>query len=218
MRPDWRRPSGREFLFWISPSLDLFEIDLATYTPRTNGPAPDRTEYQKTLRYYARGLAASGETNRGLEILLYMPGRDFADVALDRRLAAMLLFHDGRDREAEELLHHVPPVLRNNAIDIVAATLANPEGSHPWDDDALRAFGFATNDPATWRELMRRSDDPLHASDAIRFAQRLLQLKPGDPEATELIRRLSQYCDIAPITVPAPPNYWGGKSPPPVHR
>lgn len=207
MRPDWRRPMpGRELLFWVSPDLGVFEIDLENYAPRTTGPAPDRTEYQKTLRYYARGLAASGETDRGLKILLYMRGRDYADIVLDRRYAAMLLFHEGRDREAEEMLKHVPPVTRANALDIVAATLANPGGPHPWDDDALRAFGLEVNDPSVWRDLMRRSDDPIRVRDAIRFAERLLRLEPGDPDAVSTVRRLSRYWDIVPIAVPAPPD------------
>jgi hypothetical protein len=208
MRPDWRRPvPGNEFLFWVSPRLEVFEIDLQNDAPRTNGPRPDRVQYQKTLRYYAQGLAASGETERGLELLLYMPGpRDYADVALDRRLAAMILFHAHRDREAGELLRHVPPVRRDNALDLLAVTLANPGGPHPWDDDAFRAFGVAVDDTAAWRVLMRRSDDPFHAGDGIRFAAKLLRLIPGDPEASAVVRRLSQYSEAATIGGPAPPE------------
>ncbi len=205
-RPDWRRSmAGREFLFWIAPTLDVFEIDLPTLAPRTNGPPPDWTQYQKTLRYYARGLANCGETDQGVRLLLYMPSRhDYADVALDRRLAAMLLFHDMRDREAEEILRHVPPITRSNALEILAATLASPAGAHPWDDDAFRAFGLAVNDTAACRDLMHRAGDPIHAIDAERYAQRLLRLKPGDGEAVATIRRLSAYGRLTGLATPAP--------------
>lgn len=207
MRPDWRsRFQSPELLFWVSPREEVFEIDTRSLVPRTAGPEPDVGEYRKTLRYYARGLGATGETDRGLGILLTLPEHDLENVALDRRLAAMLLFQEGRDGGALEILRHVPPIYRSNALQVVGALLASPGGPRPWDDAAFRAFGLNPADADAWRALMRGSDNPLYASDALRYANRLLQLVPGDPEALATLRTARTYIELAPIATPAPPD------------
>ena len=207
MRPDWRRPmQGAELLFWVSTTQDVFEINPITLESRTSGPQPDYREYQKTLRYYARGLAASGGTDRGLQILLNMKEQDEVMLFVDCRMAAMLLFQDGRDRDAQMILGRIPPLPREGALIALTNILANPGGAHPWDDAALRAFDLAPDDASVWRDLMRRFENPLYSSDGIRFAQRLLRLEPGDAEATKLIQQLSLYAEIAPIAMPAPPD------------
>ncbi|HKW51129.1 MAG TPA: hypothetical protein VJQ53_05280, partial [Candidatus Eisenbacteria bacterium] len=59
VRPERRLPHPvAEYLFWITSDLNVFEVELRTLRPRTSGPLPDYFEYQKTIRFYARGLAA----------------------------------------------------------------------------------------------------------------------------------------------------------------
>src|SRR5258706_2980140 len=58
-------PKGREeFLYWISPQFDVFEVNPRTLQARSPGPAAAFPEYQKTLRAFALGLAGRGEAGR----------------------------------------------------------------------------------------------------------------------------------------------------------
>ncbi len=207
MRPDWRRPApAAERLFWVSPGADVFEIDLRTKGAHSGGPQPNYVQYQKTLRYYARGLTATGDIFSGLHVLLRMPEPDYSSWVLDRHLAAMLLYAIGRDQDAAVVLRQVPNLSRADARGAIGALLGSPSPGLPWDDAAFKAFAISTDDVDAWRQLMRGSATPIYAADAIRFARRVLRLVPGDAEASATIRRLSGYEWMAAISRPAPPD------------
>src|SRR5258706_8993860 len=60
-------PKGREeFLYWISPQFDVFEVNPRTLQARSPGPAAAFPEYQKTLRAFALGLAGRGGGDRAV--------------------------------------------------------------------------------------------------------------------------------------------------------
>jgi hypothetical protein len=192
----------------VNQHLDVFEIDLATLTPRgTGGPIP-REEFLRTLRYYARGLAAGGETNRALQVLLSVEEPDKSSWALDRRLAAMFLFYAGHDAQAAQLLHYVPRVRRDNALKIVARLLTDPPPGPSWDDAALRAFDIDPNDPDACRYLMRYFEGLDRRADATRFAVRLLAKIPTDSDAQTTIVRLKEIPAPQPFTLPTDPGIW----------
>lgn len=210
LRPDWRRSwSQAERLFWISPDLNVAEINLGTKRWRAIGWDPDFNQYQKTMRYYARGLAATGETDAALELLRDLPKRSRIDSVFDSRFAAMLLYAGGQDQRADSLLVGVPDIGRENALVCVRAVQTNPAGSRPGDDAAFRAFGLSLSDTAAWRQLMRWSSEGEDPPDAIRFAHRILRLLPGDPEALDVIRLQAEHPEWIPLKIPGPADLAG---------
>lgn len=208
-RPDWRSPlRSPDVLLWVNQQLDVFEIDLTTLTPSGTGAPIPREEYLRTLRYYARGLAAGGDTNRALRTLLSVEEPDQASWALDRRLAAMFLFYAGRDAEAAQLLLHVPRVHRDNALEIIARLVTDPPPGPSWDDPALRAFDLDPNDPEACRYLMRHFAELDRREDATRFALRLLTIVRTDSEADATLERLRAVRALQPFTLPTDPGIW----------
>lgn len=188
IRPE-RRRSNRpaEYLFWITPKLDVFEVDLRTLRPRTNGPKPEYFEYQKAVRFYARGLAATGKTDFALRILLGMPQLEPRYRDVDHRTAAMLLFTAGDSVGARQLLAPLPPLDRTIALGVVALFLSTPDRRQANDDAALEAFGIPRDDPESTRALMTSCNRPGAYPVALRFARRLLELRPGDAGAIQVI-------------------------------
>lgn len=206
MRPDWRPPPRNpEHLFWIGKDLNVHEIDLDTMRPRSSGTAIEYAEYQKTVRYYARGLAASGDLDRAVRMLLLMPEPNQVSWTLDRRMAAMLLIAGGRERAATDLLSALPPFQPDTALDLVAALLADTPPHVDWDRAALRAFGLEPNDPAPWRSLMRKYVVLDRLPEAAHFASELLQLDPADSEATRVVER-SRFRTPRAYDRPVPPD------------
>lgn len=208
-RPDWRNPrlSG-DILLWVNNNLDAFEVDLSSLTPRGTGAHIPPEEFLRTIRYYARGLAANGETNQALRVLLSVDEPDKSSWALDRRLAAMFLFYAGRDAEAKQLLHYVPRIGRDNALEIIARLLTDPPPGASWDAATTRAFDVDLNDPASCRYLMRHFAALDRRADATRFATRLLSLVPDDAEAKAKLARLEAVRAPLPATLPADPGIW----------
>jgi len=188
LRPERRRPHPRaEYLFWITPKLDVVEIDLRTLQPRTNGPKPGYFEYQKAVKFYARGLAATGSTDLAVKILLGMPQLVPLYRDVDHRIAAMLLFTSGDSVRARQILAPLPPLDRTIALGLVWAFLSTPDRRQANDDAALEAFGISRDDPESIRALMASCDRPGAYAVALRFARRLLELRPGDNEAQQVI-------------------------------
>jgi hypothetical protein len=208
-RPDWRVAlRSPDVLLWANQNLDVFEIDLNTLTPRGTGIPSPREEYLRTLRYYARGLAAGGETNRALNVLLSVDEPNQSSWALDRRLAAMFLFYAGRDAEATQLLLHVPRVHRDNALEIVTRLVTDPPPGPSWDGPALRAFDIDPSDPESCRYLMRHFAELDRRADATRFAVLLLAVIPTDSEAKRTLERLRVAPAPQPFTLPTDPGIW----------
>jgi hypothetical protein len=209
IRPDWRSAlTSRDVLLWVNQQLDVFEVDLTTLTPHGTGVPIPREEYLRTLRYYSRGLAAGGETNRALRTLLSVEEPDQASWALDRRLAAMFLLYAGRDAEAALLLRHVPRVRRDNALEIVARLVTDSPPGRSWDNPALRAFDIDPNDPESWRYLMRHFATLDRRGDATRFAAQLLAIVPTDSEAKATLEHMKDVPAPQPFTLPTDPGRW----------
>ena len=203
VRPDWRKPSSEpEVLLWINSRYEVFEIDLDTLVPHGSTEAISGEEYLRTLRYYARGLAAGGETDRALQVLLSVREPNKASWAMDRRLAAMFLFFARRDAEATHLLQFVPPVRRDNALEVVARIVSDPPAGASWDEPALRAFGLQPGDPEVWRYLLHYFVGLGRRPDALRLAGRLLALRPGDLDASRTIEGLNSMSEREPFTRP----------------
>ena len=205
MRPDWRSGNGSdEYLFWVSPNLDVCEIDLRTMIPRSSGTHIDYSEYQKTIRYYARGLAANGEVERAVTLLFAMREPDPSNWALDRRLAVMLLFENDREADASLLARHLPRVYPDNALEIIATLLEDPPPRLDLDTSAVRAFDLSPNDPEVWRYLMHKFASMNRWADAVRFAERLLSLRRNDHDAQALLDRARLQPPPEPFWIPAP--------------
>lgn len=202
IHPEWRRPDPpAERLAWVAPDLTVHEIDLRTLA---TFPAPaDSTsyEYGATLRSYAQGLAATGHTDRGVQVLVRMFAPDSLVAAVNRRLAAALLLADGRASEAAKLIRETPPIGPEDAMDVAGAVLGNPS-RREIDGPFLAAFGVAPSDTAVVRGVMRKFAMTERWGATTRFARRLLEVKPGDWEAEALLRWLKQGSETKRVVVP----------------
>jgi hypothetical protein len=191
IRPERRTPNRpAEYLFWISPHLEVFEVDLKTLRPRTSGPKPDYFEYQKAVRFYARGLAATGRTDLAVNILLRMPHSDRIYKEVDQRIAAMLLFAAGDSLHARQLLAPLPPLFPEIAVGVTVAFLFTPDRRQARDEAVMEAFGLPSGDPEAIRAIMIACNKPGAYSAALRFARRLLVMRPGDAEARQMIAEI----------------------------
>jgi Dolichyl-phosphate-mannose-protein mannosyltransferase len=121
-----RRGAEAEFLFWITPDLEIMEIDLGSLEPRGGTGQVSLGQYQKALRGYAFGLASSGKVDRAVEILTTMPQTSTQIATFDHRSAAMLLIARGREPEAAALLRRVPSFDPASSIEAVSAVLIEP--------------------------------------------------------------------------------------------
>ena len=197
-----RRPHAHaEKLVWISADLHVHGIDLRTLEATSSEGPADSVGYAATLRAYAQGLAASGESRRGEEILLGLKEGDEWYAAYNRRLAAALMLADGRKAEAEAILRDTPSFQRQDAIAAASELLANPPRRN-LDAAVLAAMGLSPEDPETLREMMRGFATRKYPDATIRFARRLLQAKPGDPEAEAVIRILQPGSTWEQVTDP----------------
>lgn len=181
--------SRPEALFWVSPELDVAEVDLSAFpAPRVRGSGMPLASYQKSLRAYALGLAGRGRVDDAVSILTRMPQDLGADLAYDRRSAAAILLAAGRDREAEGILATTPHFHPEQSIREVGGLIAKPIPGLDLDEGALRAFDIRPDDAAAVREIMRWLAERSYGSSAARFARRLLAVAPHDPEALEVLR------------------------------
>ena len=103
-----RRMAGapHEILLRITEHRDLVQLDPDVPSFRSSGAPPAMAEVQTVIGTYARGVAATGEPDRAVRILLrlaqtapYLLIRSY-----DQRLAAMVLFDRGDSTGAEQIL------------------------------------------------------------------------------------------------------------------
>jgi hypothetical protein len=203
MHPEWRRagpPSER--LAWVGPDLSVHEIDTRTLATAPGGGDAGGYEYGATLRAYAQGLASTGEVDRAVEILVSMNAADGFVAAVNRRLAGALLLAEGRNGEAASILRQTPSIDFQDAILVAGELVANPS-RRDIDGPVLEALGVSPADTAATRAVMRRLALGNRRGATIRFARRLLDLKPGDWEAQALIRWLRQGSEAKRVTAPA---------------
>lgn len=160
--PERRRPGApADHLFRVYYDLDVAEID-----PAHQGAFPS-ADYEvsnvgyehwlddrRTIRSYARGLAASGETDRAVDILKGIAVTDSGQIGqYDLRLAAMALLADQRGAEAYRLLDGMTPFAKGRALDLIAKLLREPTESATFDSCAFEAFGLSRTDPEAIRYL-----------------------------------------------------------------
>lgn len=181
---------GRELLFWISPTLEVFEIDPKSFEPRSSGPKPQLSEYQRTLRSHARGLADVGEIDRAVMILMSLPQVDETDRSFDYRQAAMYLFSARRDPEGLRLLSMSSAIDSVEAAPLVADLLLDPLSKRNMDEFALRAFGIRSTCAEIYRMYMRFFDKYHFPDPARKFACKLQLVAPGDRESAALLLKL----------------------------
>jgi hypothetical protein len=204
--PNRRRAGGgTDFLFWIDPDLEVFEINPVTLEPRGPKAQINLAHYQKTLRGYAFGLASGGQTDFAVRILttMYEPSRELS--VFDRRTAAAILIAAGRGADADRLLAGVPAFDVGQSTQAVTALLIEPIAGLDLDAPAMRAFGLDTSDVETLRSLMHALAAGHGIAGQLRIARRIQALDPGDAEVTALLLREEQSPHPREI-VPAVPH------------
>jgi len=193
LRPEVRVISSRpEYLFWVDPKLNVFQVDTKTLAVRSSGPPVERFRYRSVLRSYAIGLANSGDLQRSVDVLLNLDDPASWDHAINYRIAAMLVYASGDDASADRMLEGIPPIPLQSAFEAVANLLTVPTlPSRPLERHALRAFGLSWDDPVTIGRLMEALMKLGYKEVAGRLAQRLMILVPGDRQAMEVLRKLN---------------------------
>jgi len=206
VRPEARR-SGKhaDLLMVITADRDVIDINPATMVARSaSGKEPDYKICEGAVRAYAMGLAGSGDTDAAVNLLLHMPEVNRGLEIVHRRMAAMFLFAEGRDQEGEAILRATPELPRGLALEDLNAVLAEQPPGRIYDEYALRAFGISQGDTDAIRSLMRWFAGMKYAEVALRFAQRLEQLRPGDAEATKVSRRMEAVLEARRSALPVP--------------
>ncbi len=198
----FRRSAGPEYLFWVTPSSDVFEIGLPELRVRSPGPRPDYFAYQKTVRGYAYGLFGAGEVDRAVAVLLSMQEVSSFHWAFDRRLAATMLYASGRPAEAQRLCAGLPPLKRMGALYAIAAVLSGRLETTGFDEAAFAAFGVSTRDAEAYRFLMNYFSDQELLRHAKQMAERLLALRPGDWEASAMIEAIQKVPHWEQVVAP----------------
>jgi hypothetical protein len=202
IRPDRRRVHhGPEFLFWVTPKFGVFEIDPVTFAHRPSGDAGNYLEFMKTLRYYARGLAATGEIERAASTLLSLTGQEPVVRNVDARTAAMLLLAAGKGDDGRLVLGKVPPLPRELQLAGIGAVLKFSAPEQVLDDYAFEAFEVSPSDIDALRKLAREFRRDGRPDLAARFGHRLLALRPGDGEAQSWVERYKRTGPLERITV-----------------
>jgi len=185
-----RRPGApAEFLVRVTTELDVISIDPNTRRVRSTGSlAPDLTEIGRPIVNYARAVAAGGDYDRAARMVQGLAGaetganRDFV-----RRASAMILLAAGRRDEAAALLATVPPLSKEDALWSVKPFLTETSASERLDEAAFEAFGLSSGDPEAIRWIMLRFRREGALVQAAWYAERLLQVAPGDSESTDVI-------------------------------
>jgi len=190
----------REVLAWVSGDLSVHAIDPATLHVTSSG-TPDSAGYRAAIRSYARGLAAAGETDRAVGLLLRMNAGEEWETAYNRRLAGALLLAAGRQADADRILEDTPRFNRTDAIAIVYEVAMIPS-SADLDEAILEAVGLGTGDSEAIRSVMRRLALNRYPAATIRFAKRLQALSPGDNEARMVLQMLQRGEDASRVTTP----------------
>ncbi len=120
------------------------------------------------------------------------------------RLAAMLWLRAGEPARAAAILRALPAMPRETAFACVTTVLENPPGGGAWDDPALEAFGLPPDDPDVCRVLIQNFTWGERPEPARRFAERLLRLRPGDPDGAAALRYVAGMRPLNPFTMPRP--------------
>ena len=200
-----RGPAGPEVLTVITRDRDVIDINPVTLVARTaSGKRPDYRSCETAMRAYAMGLAGSGEARRAAAIMLHLPEINAGLQSAHRRVAAMFLYSEGRDAEAKTILDSTMVLPREVTLDNLHALLAEQPSGRNYDAEALRAFGVSPTDSTAMRALMRWFAEKKYAEVAIRFADRLERLQPGDGEAARIRREMNARLEEQRAIPPGP--------------
>jgi hypothetical protein len=123
------------------------------------------------------------------------------ETAYNRRLAGAILLAADRSQDAERILEDTPRFNRNDAI-AIAYEVASIPSRLDLDAAILDALGLGANDPEAVRSVMRQLAINRYPAATIRFAQRLLALRPGDSEAKTVLQMLERGADANRVTTP----------------
>ena len=206
LRPEARRPSDRpDLLMVIAPDRGLIEISTASLSARTaSGRNPDYDVCETAVRAYAMGLAGSGEIGNAVDVLLRMPEVSVGLASVHRRMAAMFLLSEGRNREAEAILDSTAVLPRGVAIADLRAVLAEQPEGRIFDEHALRAFAISPDDTTAIRDLMLWFAKMKYMKPALRFAARLSRIVPHDQEAKKVAQDMTAALEAERAMPPAP--------------
>jgi hypothetical protein len=178
-----------EFLFRVTPELEVYEIDPDRLTARSSGRPARLQEMTLAISNYARGVAASGDPARAARILERLADQDPEPYrSYDRRLSASVALWEGRAAEAGAILSRAGPLSRQESLDFLVKIFAEPTSSASLDSCAYRAFDVSPEDPEALRYLMKMFHILGYEEQAVVFARRVQAVDPGDEESAELIR------------------------------
>jgi hypothetical protein len=193
LRPEQRRTgTPSELLIRITSSLDVVEIDPREFRAQwSGGGSPQPAELSRSIRAYARGLAASGRPEDAVKTLERLAGVEQGEErAYDQRLIAMVLLAAGQSGEAARVMAATASFPYETRLEIVRKILSEPSTSAALDSCAYPAFELSASDTLAARYLMRHLlDDGLDA-EALRIARRLQEQIPGDRESAAIILAL----------------------------
>jgi len=189
-RPELRRVGFHEdLLFRVTEGLDVIEIEPDQCLYRSTAAAVSPFDIGRPISTYARGVAASGDTERSVRILERLAQLDEGDLrSYDLRLAEMAAIWAGHEAEAARLKAAADSLPRDAALGLMARVFGDPTARADLDSCAYQAFGISTEDPEAMRHLMRLFGDVGYRAQAEHFAHRLERLSPGDPEADGVLR------------------------------
>ena len=186
----YARGGSADLLVRATPELAIVGIDADSLSVRWSGAGtPNPAEISSPVREYARGLAAAGSGDRAAHMLEQLAGVEHGmERAYDLRLIAMIRLAQGARGEAERIMSAADPFPRETALEIVKKLYAQSSSSSALDSCSFEAFGLAASDPAVVRPLMRWFWAKGWVPEAVRFAQWLQAIVPGDRESAEVLR------------------------------
>ena len=183
-----------EYLVRVTSDLDVIVIDPAT--GRVWSTIAHGVKFEAIVRglmiQYAIGLAGLGDTDRAVEILTRLDRARPGDSNVDTRIAAMLLLWRGEEKRASDLLHDLPDLPPEVALESVGLLLTVPTRGGPLEEAACRAFGLSMESPTVIRTLLQRLLRLGYYDVSKRLAERLAVIQPGDPEAARAMAPIDQ--------------------------
>jgi hypothetical protein len=191
----------RAVVLWVSPSCDVFQIELPSLRPRSSGREPEYSDYQRARRLLALGLARTGNVDGAIHVLAGMKESDGATWAFDRRLAAVLCLTQGRVKEAGGLLRGIPTMNREEALCALTGVLPATGSTGESGDAAFGVFGIARNDAEARRFLMNFFAGQREYEPALRMASQLLRISPNDREARAVVRWIRGFPKWDAVTI-----------------
>jgi len=179
-----------ELLARVTSKLDVIAIDPSSGAIRSaTGAKPVWYLVGRTLRNYAREVAADGDLEGGIRAMDTLSKLEPPKARpYNRRLVAMMLIAGGRRSEADALLAATPSYLKSDALGIVRRLLAEASSSESLDLAAFEAFGLREDDPETLGWMVREFRREGSMAQAAWWARRLARVAPGDPEAAAVLK------------------------------